>query len=252
MKIQYTSDLHLEFPENTRFLEENPIIPKGDILVLAGDIIPFAIQEKADWFFDYLSENFLQTYWVAGNHEYYRFSDINLLVGSFNKPIRKNVHLVNNITVKQDDINFVFSTLWAKIREENMTRIQARMRDYRLIHDNDKIFHPQKANQLFDENIAFITSELTRLQNEKTVVVTHHVPTLQNFPMDSSRGNIAVAYATELSEMIEELRPNVWIYGHSHHSKPKFQIGETVLLNNSLGYVGSEKTEYQNGRTIQL
>jgi Icc-related predicted phosphoesterase len=89
------------------------------------------------------------------------------------------------------------------------------------------------------------------LQNEKTIVVTHHVPTLMNFPMEF-KGDVFSAYATELSEMIEELKPNAWIYGHSHHSKPKFQIGETILLNNALGYVRSEKTKYKNGRLIQL
>ena len=252
MKIQYTSDLHLEFLENSRFLKENPIAPKADILVLAGDIVTFFHQEKSDWFFDYLSDNFLQTYWVAGNHEYYHFTDVNLLTGSFNKPIRKNVHLVNNITVKHEDVNLVFSTLWTKIQDINMQHIRVGMSDYHVIRDNGEPLHPRKTNQLFDENIAFIASELKRLQNEKTIVVTHHVPTLVNYPEQFKGDKLSEGFVTELSEMIEKLKPNAWIYGHSHHSKTKFQVGDTIMLNNALGYVHTEKTKYQSGRTIKL
>ena len=37
MRIQYISDLHLEFRENSRFFKELEIPVTGDILVLAGD-----------------------------------------------------------------------------------------------------------------------------------------------------------------------------------------------------------------------
>lgn len=99
MTIQYCSDLHLDFSLNKKFIAKCPITLKGEVLLVAGDIVPFAVMDDHNDFFDYLDDNFEQTYWVPGNREYYH-TDISNKSFTIKEAKRTNVFLVNNIEVQ--------------------------------------------------------------------------------------------------------------------------------------------------------
>ena len=75
MRIQYMSDLHLEFQENNRYLRYNELPVTGDVLVLAGDI--FYLKDKTAPvmnFWKWASKNYCQVLIVP---EYFVWKGMN-------------------------------------------------------------------------------------------------------------------------------------------------------------------------------
>ena len=140
MKIQYASDLHLEFDANTKFLSENPLQVKGDILVLAGDILLFGdklMNEHPFW--DWCSDHFAHTFIVPGNHEYYNRVDVLATLDHFTFPLRKNVTYLNNRSITMGDVELFFTTLWTRVSDEDLAGVQIHMTDCRRIAFGDHI-----------------------------------------------------------------------------------------------------------------
>jgi predicted phosphohydrolase len=240
MKIQYASDLHLEFKENKVFLNANPLQVVGDVLLLAGDIVPFKLLEQHKDFFSFLSDSFAATYWVPGNHEYYHFN-IATKSGVVNEKIRSNVFLMNNTSVMHDDIKFIFSTLWSNISPTNEWQVERGMGDFHVIKYRGYKLSIKQYNQLHADSLAFLQKELAIESSNKSVVVTHHVPTFMNYPEAHKGDSLNEAFAVELFDLIEATSPDYWIYGHTHGNTPNFEIGKTRLLTNQLGYVKYEE-----------
>lgn len=252
MKIQYCSDLHLEFPENKNFLKQKPVLPVGEILILAGDIVPFSLMDKHKDFFNYVSDNFKTTYWIPGNHEYYYY-DAAKKCGVLNEKIRSNVFLVNNTTVEHENIRFIFSTLWSKISPAYEWDIERNVSDFQVIKFNKYRFSAMQFNQLHEESFAFIASELKRNKGNKTVLATHHVPTFLNYPEMYKGSALNGAFAVELFDLIDTTGPDFWIFGHHHFNVPDFTIGRTKMLTNQLGYIiQNEQRGYNDGKYIEI
>lgn len=252
MNIQYCSDLHIEFPKNKSFIKENPIQPVGDVLVIAGDLVPFSVMEKHNDFFKFCADNFSETYWIPGNHEYYGF-DITLKSGSFHEKIRSNVHLLNNKVIDFDELTLIFTTLWSKINPAHKWDVERGMNDFRVIKFGRYRLTADRFNNLHDENMQFLTKALTENKENSSIVVTHHVPTFQNYPPQYRGSTLNDAFGVELTDFIEEYAPNYWIYGHHHHNTPTFKIGNTSLMTNQLGYVHiGEHLDFRNDCVLKI
>jgi predicted phosphohydrolase len=252
LKIQYASDLHLEFPRNSKFIKENPLQPVGDILVLSGDIVPFAVMDKFDDFFSYLADHFQHTYWLPGNHEYYHF-DIADKCGVLNERIRNNVTLVNNTSVVQNEVNILFSTLWSNISIANQWQIERNLNDFHQIKHNGSHFTSEHYNALHYEGLDFIKQTVDQSNGDKMVVFSHHCPTFLNYPPKFKGDTLNEAFATELYSFIESSNIAYWGYGHHHFNTPDFFIGNTRLVTNQLGYVQYGENElFETGRVMIL
>lgn len=236
MKIQFASDLHLEFPENRHYLEQNPIKPTGDVLILAGDIVPFVQLEKYLDFFKQWSDQFRKVWWVPGNHEYYR-SDITQRSKTLMEKILPNCFLVNQVTLIEGNIRLIFTTLWSNIGPIFKWDIEKGFSDFRLIRHHNDPFTIAHYNALHQECLDFLEKELSETWSGKTVVVTHHCPTFTRYPSQFLGSPFNEGFATELKDKILQWKPDYWIYGHVHHSDPDYYLGKTRMLCNTLGYV---------------
>jgi len=252
MKLQYASDLHLEFPANKEYLKQHPLQPKAEVLVLAGDIVPFSVMDKFKDFFSYLSDHFETTYWLPGNHEYYRF-DIAEKSGVLHEKIHNNVFLVNNTAVVHHNAKLIFSTLWSKISTGYQWEIERSLNDFHVIKNKGFRFSAEAYNQFHKQCLDLVQTEIDNNTEEQLLVFTHHCPTFLNYPEQYKGSPLNEAFAVELHKMIESSAIDYWVYGHHHSNIPAFNIGKTKLITNQLGYVQqNEHHLFNTSKCIEL
>jgi Icc-related predicted phosphoesterase len=106
---------------------------------------------------------------------------------------------------------------------------------------------------LHETDVAFLKNAITKSVSEKTIVMTHHVPTLMNYPDQYKGSNINEAFAVELHDLIYKSNVPYWIYGHHHYNTPEFKIGKTIMFTNQLGYVQqNEHGAFKTNAIIEL
>lgn len=255
MKIQFASDLHLEFHDNWRWLRLNPLEVIGDILVLAGDIGYLGDDNYAVHpFWDWAADNFEQVLCCMGNHEFYKYYDIARLTDGFKIEIRPNIHSYYNgvVSLNDADTDIILSTLWAKIALENAYYTENVVSDFRRILYEGETLTFADFNKEHERCLSFIRKAVEESSASHKVVVTHHVPSflLQDPRFKDSRAN--GAFTVELEDYIKSSNIDYWIYGHSHYNKD-MAIGNTQCVSNQLGYVfHNEHLTFASGKMIEI
>ena len=250
MKIQICSDLHLEFSKNREWLKHNPLVPKSEILIIAGDTYYLERDYSKLDFINKVSKDFKHVYLIPGNHEYYGGYDIATALLSRQIDIKKNVHMVNNMSVEIDEVNLIFSTLWSKI-ENNANEIKRGMNDFRLIKFDKESFTISHYNTIHNKAFNFISNEIKK--EGKKVVVTHHLPS--NYcNIDEFKGSMLnEAFCVEKTDFILNSEIDFWIYGHSHRNKDDFKIGNTNMVTNQFGYAEwNEQKSFNYEKVIEI
>jgi predicted phosphohydrolase len=252
LTIQYCSDLHLEMDLNRKWIGKYPLEVNGDVLLLGGDIMLFAELEQHSDFLDYVAANYKATYWIPGNHEYYHCS-IDSRSGTLHEAVRDNVYLVNKTTINIGDTDLICSTLWSHISPANEWEINRAMNDFKVIKNGDNRLSVADYNELHEQARQFITEAVKSSTAKNKIVLTHHVPTLMNYPPKYKGDALNEAFATEMHDFIEQSGVDKWIYGHTHYNTPEFKIGKTQMLTNQLGYVRyGEHSTFNNTKTLTL
>lgn len=237
MRIQYASDLHLEFSDNYSYLKQNPLKPAGDILILAGDIGYLNDDNYSKHpFWDWASDNYQQVIVAVGNHELYKYYDLAKMPRGIVCSIRDNVKCYYDTVVRVENVDFIISTLWAKIPLEEAYLTERGVSDFHRILCNGETLTWDNFNREHDKCFSFIQNEVSKSIAEHIVVVTHHVPSFQLVAPEFFRSKINGAFTVELEEYIKHSPVAYWIYGHSHRNIDKV-IGKTQCVTNQLGYV---------------
>jgi len=236
LRIRYMSDLHIEFgPWLPR-----PIVGGQDVVVLAGDI---HVRENAvRWakmaFADFEGPVLL----VPGNHEYYGGA-LEYTLGKMKKEAEgSNVHVLSRDRFDYKGVRFLGATMWTDYRLTGSQPL-AMFDAGQFMSDFKKIKTPEFTklwpNRILSEHVShriWMENELDKPFEGKTVVITHHLPSIQSITeyFRSIPDHSNSAYASDLSGLM--LRGiDLWIHGHNHAVNDYVQDG-TRIVSNQRGY----------------
>ena len=192
MRIQYASDLHLEFQENSSFLKHNPLAVAGEVLVLAGDIGYIGDENYSRHpFWDWASGNYSRVIVVPGNHEFYKMFDIDKLYNGWSLKIRENITCHYNAVIPLgNDIELIATTLWSHILLQDAYETEAAITDFRRMRYGSEPLDWTRFNDEHSRCFRFLEQSVKQSTARHLIVATHHVPSFELMAPESAQWGI--------------------------------------------------------------
>lgn len=242
LKVQYVSDLHLEFrTNNSKFLQVT-----GDILVIAGDACELG--NEADFatfceFLSYYSRHYTKIIHVPGNHEYWSGENKWTMQHIDRKMLQLSKSIFNYIPLRNGSYSFshggvkykiIGATLWSTANSD-MLHMLDDMNDFNKIYVNVKkeTVQLKKAHMLALHRSAvnFIRNELRKVTDERVILVTHHSPIIYPDELRSKVGRFHPGYESDTLSKLDLSRVKLAIHGHIHASLTGYFGGVKVAIN---------------------
>ena len=244
LRVRVFSDLHY----NRRNFDLPPIT--ADLVVLAGDIHCGAkgvIEAKKRF-------SACPVIYVPGNHEYYYHDFLRVVDEMRREAHGSNVHILERESIEFDGVTFFGCTLWSDFKLTG--RLAEAKRSWRT--ESSQIWY-NREDQAFTPELAI---EIHRLSLQalrqaragspgRFVVVTHHAPSQRSLTAAQLQKPSAGAYGSDCEALIAELKPEVWIHGHTHYCV-SYRLDQTLVLSNPLGYEKEKNTAFDPTLVLEL
>lgn len=242
MRIQYFSDLHLEFGD-CEFVDAD-----ADLVVAAGDI--GLGLHGLEW----LARTGKPVVYVAGNHEFYG-GDYLTRLGELRAAARETqVHFLERETYVLGNVRFLGCTLWTELGGEENERLDDLLNsvnDFRKIKINGKSMDLVAYAALHKLSRQWLWDTLERPFDGKTVVVTHHAPTPWSWRENPGQVK-RFAYCNNLKEFFHRYDICAWFHGHTHAFSDYLCSGARILCNPRGYYPSHLVGEFDPVRRVEI
>ncbi len=170
-----------------------------------------------------------------------------------------NIYVLDNDTLELDGVRFVASTLWTDFNlhgegEAWFARQRAKqwMNDFESIRNGRRRFTPEDSVELHEASKTWLVGELKRKFEGPTVVVTHHLPAAMSVAKQYVNDPSSPAFASQLEDVIEKHRPELWVHGHTHVPRD-YELFETRVVCNPRGYPGeNRRSEFRDDLVVSV